>query len=476
MATTTSSSTTPSAPAAPPRPAAANPPVVQSKPPLAPRVYDDPSAVYREMEKAMAHVNLLAPIVKIDFIPPAHGVSLRSVFVNPDPKGGEVYPLIGGGGKLALTAAALDRISAAAEVSWFPYPVSKRLDDGKTRNYVNFLAVGCYRTFSGSWRPISAEKEIDMRDGGGEFEAIVEAKVKKVNDDRREARQEPLVGEALRQAAILAAWGQIVQVRQHLQSHAETKARHRALRKSLTIKQGYTTEDLAKPFLVPVLVLTGKTNDPALRMMVMKEMARNFRTGAGQMFQMFAQVNGGATSSAPPVPGPVPFTDATGDPDYDDDDRYDPDPSRIFSAVPGNFVSDDEPAGPPSAEEMARADREFAVESASAPPPDDDRPPPDDDAPFDPGPRPGPAPASSAGRGAWTRGGGGGVTMGFDLTGKQTKGKTPDELEPDEVLSFIKLCRRTLADDTKKQYHPKDKQRLEALLESAKRRGIVVPS
>lgn len=54
----------------------------------------------------------------------------------------------------------------------------------------------------------------------------------------------------------------LLQLRQHVLSHAETKAKNRVIRRLLTLKQVYTNAELARPFAVPRLVYRPDVTDP----------------------------------------------------------------------------------------------------------------------------------------------------------------------------------------------------------------------
>ena len=65
---------------------------------------------------------------------------------------------------------------------------------------------------------------------------------------------------------------QIREMRLHILSHAESKAKLRALR-SLGIKTSFTQEELKLPFAVARLMWTGRTADPELRRMFAEKQA-----------------------------------------------------------------------------------------------------------------------------------------------------------------------------------------------------------
>ena len=119
-----------------------------------------------------------------------------------------------------------------------------------------YTAVGYVRNFDGTPREIFGTKEMDLREGSAQVEALVErAQGQKADGtDRKDPKK------------------QIREMRLHLLSHAETKAKLRAIR-SLGIKSGYTEEELRKPFAVARVMWTGRTDDPELRRMFAEKTA-----------------------------------------------------------------------------------------------------------------------------------------------------------------------------------------------------------
>jgi len=173
--------------------------------------------------------------------------------VNPDPKAKEVYEV--GGGQLGLSKVVLDKLAGAAGVSWSPL-LCHRTDDGRDPHYCSWVAVGTVRHFDGSSITIQAHKEMDLREGSAQVEALWErynaelAKFKAGKSGKQWPPKEPTA--------------QIREMRLHIQAHAESKAKNRAIR-SIGIKSSYTAQELAKPFAVARLMATGRSTDPELQ-------------------------------------------------------------------------------------------------------------------------------------------------------------------------------------------------------------------
>jgi hypothetical protein len=198
------------------------------------------------LREAMEHYNLVSPATSCGDLPEGCAIALSRVLVSEQ---ADTYNL---SGKRGLSKSILQKIGHAAGVSWDPI-ASGRIDDGSHPHYCRFRAVGRYKSFDGQVQTIVAEKELDLRNGSATCVALDEQQKRKgANAD-----------------------GQIREMRQHIQSHAETKAQLRALR-SLGIKTAYTSEELKKPFVVARVMFTGHSDDPATARMFKEKIADSF--------------------------------------------------------------------------------------------------------------------------------------------------------------------------------------------------------
>jgi len=196
------------------------------------------SQVAALLQEAAQSMNLVAPATAVGQLPEGTAVALSAIQIDTREmiKGGEVYKV---GDNYGLSKPALDKIAAAAGISW--ERDSRRLDDGSDPRYVHYRAVGTYVHFDGSRRTIIGEKELDLRDGSDTVDRIF-----------ADARTRESGTKQLRD------------MRSFILGHAETKARLRAIR-SLGIKTSYPMEDLRKPFVVARLMFTGYSDDPVIR-------------------------------------------------------------------------------------------------------------------------------------------------------------------------------------------------------------------
>lgn len=304
---------------------------------LATGSYSDPGLINAMLDSA-EHYNLVAPATACGRLPEGFEVVISCVRVNPDAEiggPGEVYATsVGKNAKYGLSKSVLDQIASALGVTW-DAGRSGRLDDGRDPRYCHWRTVGHVQNFDGTWRTILGEKEMDLRDGSPQVQAIIE---------RVEANNKKNPNWAPKSPD-----GQIREMRLHIMGHAETKARLRAIR-SMGIKTSYTPDELRKPFAVARLMATGHSNDPTLR----REFARmQFAAGLDATTRLF-----GAPTPALPQQTHVPTLHAPpplGAVGYDpDDDSGVPVPHH-----PDNVETQGEPV--PKSEPRQSAPRQAAA-------------------------------------------------------------------------------------------------------------------
>lgn len=230
----------------------------------------DPRDVNRMLEEALEHYHLVSPATSCGVVPEGCAVAMSLVKVDPNPDNKEVYQVTGG---LGLGKVAINKIAMAAGVSWDPR-LSMRLDNGRDPYVCRFQAVGTVRHFDGTELTIMGTKEMDLRPGSAQVEALESRYKAAVEKWERGGRKgyEPKPPDA-----------QIREMRLFIEAHAETKARLRAIR-AIGIKTSYAPQELAKPFAVARLMFTGQSSDPMLRMMFAQERARAMLMGKSMMY------------------------------------------------------------------------------------------------------------------------------------------------------------------------------------------------
>lgn len=266
--------------AAAPTPAATAPAPTSTA--IATRNTEIVSGTFRDAKKAtealmqaskIAH--LVAPSPVCATLPDGCEVAMAAVVVDAAM---ETYPITGKADEpkdddtLGLGKVALDKISAAIGVTWDP-DRSRRLDDGSDPYYCHYQAVGRVRNFDGSWRTIKGEKEVDMRPGSPQVEAIQQREEKKKADF--EAKKWTYKGDLGK--------SQVREMRLHILGHAETKARLRAIR-SLGIRTSYKRAELAKPFVCARTTFTGQSDDPTAQQYYRRRIADSFLDASSSMY------------------------------------------------------------------------------------------------------------------------------------------------------------------------------------------------
>lgn len=271
-----------------PAPAAAgSAPAATARTAITKRQVEDLAASYREgsaaneaLRRAMEQAHLVSPATTVGELPAGCVLALSQVVIDPDT---ETYNLAG---KRGLGKPALDRIAAAAGISWHPAECG-RLDDGSNTHYCHYKAVGSYRSFDGSRQVVSGEVEMDMREGSPQVDEI-RTKAEEATDAKRRAE---------------GGSRQILEMRKFLLRHAESKAKNRAIRE-LGLRTSYSPEELAKPFVVAKVMFIGHSDDPEIRREFARATATAFLSGTATLYPSAPQlpsrhVSGG--HAPPPV-------------------------------------------------------------------------------------------------------------------------------------------------------------------------------
>lgn len=199
-------------------------------------------------------------------VPEGVAVAFSPILIDVDAETYKIPGAFGDDAKFGLAKTALDRIAAAAGLSWDVHE-TKRVDDGSHPYFVHYQAVGSVRDFDGSKRVYKAEKILDMRDGSAELETFVQVCAGKIVREGKYAK--PPVQLSAKDPKVLAqardkAENQIRAVRAHIIGHAESKAKNRVIR-ALGVRTSYTADELKKPFIVARPVYTGESADPETR-------------------------------------------------------------------------------------------------------------------------------------------------------------------------------------------------------------------
>lgn len=313
---------------------------------------DDPTGLTQRLEVAAKRYHLVAPQAAVGFIPEGCSVAISAVMIDVD---NETYK-IPGGSNLGLSKVALDRIAAAAGLTW-DARLSGRIDDGSDPRYCVYRAVGHIRDFDGTTRTIIGEKEVDMREGSPQVDAIVERCIARLKRDRKGISET----EARRHGR-QAAENQIRELRLHILGHAETKARLRAIR-TLGIRTSYSPAELRKPFVVAKLAWSGRTDDPELRRAFALEQQRAMFGANAALFG--APAAAPAPQSAPALPrSSPPPVGSVDDSVWDDEDGVID--AEIAAAPSPQATRSPEPAAAPASSQASGAPSGYVIPGGHA--------------------------------------------------------------------------------------------------------------
>ena len=197
--------------------------------------------------------NVIVPFdIPEDRVDRFHAFRMVSVSINPNPDAGDVWftgsRKIGGEWvkNVALSRPALQRIGQAAGIVWDP-DRTRRVDDRRNPNYVEFQAVGLFRGPDGQWRTIKGTKEIDLE--------VIEEEIRDQQYEKMHQKGFKLPekygymkGKPEDEILDFLVRRELLQWRKHKVPRAETGAMLRALR-SIGIRSSYPETELEKPFV-----------------------------------------------------------------------------------------------------------------------------------------------------------------------------------------------------------------------------------
>lgn len=376
--------------------------------------HGDPSDI-RSMFTWCAHWgHLISPSTSASSLPLGCEVSMSIVRLNVTTDAHTV-----GGGKYSLLKHALKMLANAAGISFLPGE-SHRLDDERDPRYVHYRAVGVWQALDGNILPVTADKELDLRDGSDQTNEVLA----QATGDNEKAKRDR--GEKTLRA-----------MRANILSHAQTKAELRAIRAALGIR-AYTVQDFEKPWVVAKLIFTGRSQDPGL----MRENAAAIRDKMlGGVASMFGLGSGGgqrrrenAQIAGPPPRRELPARQAVIDVEAERIPSAPPTPipQRRAEAAP-------EPKPEPKAEQKAETKAEKAPSSDPKPK-------------FDPA-----ATAAATGQGPVV------PTKNLVIPLGQAKGKSIVEADQKALLWFESVLEKDLANPEKERFHGKARADLAAV-------------
>lgn len=223
---------------------------------------------------------------------------LREISLDPDPAGGDVYPLTTRkqgnawvNTELGISAVGLANLASNAGILDVPQ-ASGRVDNGSDPRVCTYRSTGAMRMPDGEWRVVTRECTVKL------------ATLEKEITTQKTAKAEQYEWNAGKLAAEIAK--ELLLKEKFLERLAETGAKNRVTRVLLGLKGKYTPAELAKPFVFAAVV--PDYNQPELR-------ARMLDQAAGATGMVFGPGSGGAAAVAPRMlsAGPAEADVARGD-------------------------------------------------------------------------------------------------------------------------------------------------------------------
>lgn len=210
---------------------------------------------YRQAVKRWqdANYHVLTPIANFNGLAAQHGIIAAVVQVNPDPTSGEVYQdkLFCKENEVAIAKIGLSKIMQAGGIS----VTTQRTDPRTIQNYWEMKATARWRGLDGSIQEAEATHEYDLRDGSPRVRNFTA--------------------------------NQILAARVHGLRGCEARAINAAIRQ-FGIKQKYTKQELAKPFVIVRVMFQPDMGDAETRRIVTEHALR------------------GTTALYPHAPAPLP--------------------------------------------------------------------------------------------------------------------------------------------------------------------------
>jgi hypothetical protein len=270
-------------------------------------IYRDLPSLMEAFQKAQEKFNVCFPVMRPDLIPPMHAVALRPVAIDVrldrsgKPLSGDLYL---DRGKYGLTKIALDKIAAAANLSWHP-AYTGRVDDESEPLFRRYRACGVVHGLDGTPRLLTAHRSIDLR--------VTEWGMR---PGRNQGSEEKYVAAGSKDALGMSE-AQWREAQKFIDEMCESKAMNRVVRQYAHIKGRYEAAELAKTFVIAALVFTGETEDPDLKRELARAMVQKATNASAALFGP----GPGSTEIADPgARTRPPALGVTTDPDEDDDD------------------------------------------------------------------------------------------------------------------------------------------------------------
>lgn len=266
----------------------------------------------------------------------------RQVEIDPDPAHGEVYPISQRkqgnrwvATEVGLSAVGLSKLASVAGMLDVPQ-ASGRVDSGRDPSLVTYRSTMAIRLPDGEWRVLTRECTVKLATLEKE---IREQKTKKgkENKDWDSGRAAPWSDERIE----TEIRKELLLKEKFMERLAETGAKNRVIRSALALRQKYSPDELAKPFVLAAVI--PDANQPELRERLLDQ-------ASSAVSSLFGPGNGQV------VPQPRQLTSSQPDPAELAEAAAEAEGGEITADELGSAVAGDEPVISPDGEVIDEPD------------------------------------------------------------------------------------------------------------------------
>ena len=218
----------------------------------------DPAKLLEEyLEKGY---NILTPAITLEGLSKYHKATVETVSLSPDPEYGDVYKDRNSKNGFIVKKQGLDKLAVLAGVLWPDQTGSKRIDDRSDPNYVAFEAFGAIRKADGQLVPCKAYYDMDL--------LAIEDDLRHSYRDKGSKGDYAKHGDELEQYVEYCTGRDMRQIRKFRGARCESGARNRVIRALLGLKNKYSKQELAKPFVAVRITYQPDYEDPEVKKLI----------------------------------------------------------------------------------------------------------------------------------------------------------------------------------------------------------------
>ena len=200
--------------------------------------------------------NILTPSITLEGLSDHHRATVETVDLSADTDYGDVYPE-GKENQFIIAKQGLDKLAVLAGVIWHETGGSRRIDDGKNRDYIAFEAFGAISKADGQLVPVKAFYDMDLI----VWEEDLQYRYREKASKGRYKKE----GAELDEYVIYCVGRDMRSIRKHMATRCESGARNRVIRAILGLKKKYSKAELQKPFVCVRVTYQPDYDDPEVK-------------------------------------------------------------------------------------------------------------------------------------------------------------------------------------------------------------------